>query len=379
MTRIIALVTAALAFTVAFPSMSSAARPEPRDRYVVVLEESAEDPGAVAREHGQRHGVSADHVYRGALRGYAGRIPPGRIDAVRADPRVAYVEADRLMHAVAIQGGATWGLDRIDQRSLPLSTSFAYSRTGTGVRAYVVDTGLRPSHADFGGRAVSDRDFVAAPYDNAGKDCNGHGTHVGATIGGATYGVAKGVSLVGIRVLACDGSGLVSEIVAGIDWITTYGQRPAVVNMSLGGGISTALDEAVRRSIGRGFSYAIAAGNSGANACHSSPARVETAMTVSASDRYDRKPSWANFGSCVDWFAPGASITSAWHTSDTSINTISGTSMAAPHAAGTAALYLQSNPGASASTVREALYAKATKRKVGSSSTSNNHLLFTDW
>jgi subtilisin family serine protease len=287
------------------------------------------------------------------------------------------------MHAFTTQTGATWGLDRIDQRNRPLSGTFTYTNTGAGVKAYVIDTGIRFSHSQFGGRAVSGYDAVDG---GSADDCHGHGTHVSGTIGGSTYGVAKGVELVGVRVLNCSGSGSTSGVIAGVDWVTgnhAAGQ-PAVANMSLGGSVSTALDSAVQRSINDGVSYAIAAGNGNIlgfaqNACNTSPARVGAAMTISATDSSDRKASWANYGSCVDWFAPGVSITSAWYTSDTATNTISGTSMASPHTAGVAALYLQSDPDASPATVRTALYNNTTKGIVTSSSTANNHLLFTSY
>ncbi len=381
--RLLALALALFTLAIGAPA-AGAARPAPDDRYIVVLKDGAGAPDGVAREHGRRHGASVKRVYSAALNGYVARLSRAAVADLRVDPRVAHVERDRVMHASVAQSGATWGLDRVDQRYLPLSYAFNYSRTGAGVRAYVIDTGLRPSHAEFGGRAVSDVDFVdpgnpTGGYFNYGKDCNGHGTHVGATIGGRTYGVAKAVSLVGVRVLDCDGSGLTSEIIAGVDWVTAKAARPAVVNMSLGGGASRALDDAVRRSIARGLTYVVAAGNAGQNACYSSPARLPDAVTISASDAADRKPSWANYGSCVDWFAPGASITSASHTSDNAITTISGTSMAAPHTAGVVALYLESNPSASPSTVRGALYSKTTKYRISYSRTSNNHLLFTNW
>jgi subtilisin family serine protease len=222
------------------------------------------------------------------------------------------------------------------------------------VKAYVIDTGIRFSHTQFGGRAVTGYDAIDG---GSADDCNGHGTHVAGTIGGSTYGVAKSVQLVGVRVLNCSGSGSTSGVIAGVDWVTgnhAAGQA-AVANMSLGGGASSALDSAVQRSINDGVSYAVAAGNGDflgrqQNACNYSPARVAAAMTISATDSSDRKASWANYGSCVDWFAPGVSITSAWHSSITATRTISGTSMATPHTAGVAALYLQSNPSASPST-----------------------------
>ena len=234
------------------------------------------------------------------------------------------------------------------------------------------------------GRATTGFDAVTSGGNAA--DCNGHGTHVSGTVGGATYGVAKGVSLVAVRVLGCSGSGSTSGVIAGIDWVTSdhIAGHPAVANMSLGGSASTALDNAVRNSIADGVSYAIAAGNGNQggiaqDACKYSPARVAEAMTIGATDSNDRKASWSNYGNCVDWFAPGVSITSAWYTSTTATNTISGTSMATPHTTGVAALYLQTNPGASPQQVRDALYANTTKGVVTSSKTTNNHLLFTSY
>src|SRR5436190_2119441 len=240
------------------------------------------------------------------------------------------------------------------------------------------------THTQFGGRAVKGVDEVT-PGGSA-SDCNGHGTHVSGTVGGSTYGVAKAVRLVAVRVLNCSGSGSTSGVIAGIDWVTGnhLAGQSAVANMSLGGGASSSLDTAVNNSINDGVSYAIAAGNgdvfgNAQNACNFSPARVAAAMTISATDRTDTKASWANYGSCVDWFAPGVSITSAWYSSDTATNTISGTSMATPHTTGVAALYLQGHPGASPSTVRTALYNLTTKSIVKSSNTTNNHLLFTNF
>jgi subtilisin family serine protease len=262
------------------------------------------------------------------------------------------------------QPGATWGIDRIDQHKLPLSGTFSYSNTGAGVTAYVIDTGIRVSHNEFGGRASSGWDFV--DNDPDASDCNGHGTHVAATIGGTTYGVAKGVSLVAVRVLDCTGSGLWSWIIAGIDYVTAQHQagQPAVANMSLGGGANIALDQAVRNSIADGVSYAVAAGNANANACAFSPARVGEAMTSGASTSTDAKASFSNWGSCMDWFAPGQDITSAWNSSDFATNTISGTSMASPHTAGVAALYLQSFPTATPAAVQKALGSAATRRVI---------------
>jgi subtilisin family serine protease len=375
-----ALAMLAAAF-IALPGQ--AASGQASQRYIVVLEDSVTNVDAVVADQSRRSGAQAQRVFRHALKGYVATLTDAQLAQVAADSRVAFVEADQPVTAFTTQTGATWGLDRIDQRNLPLSGTFTYTRTGSGVKAYVIDTGIRFSHSQFGGRAVTGYDAVDG---GSADDCNGHGTHVAGTIGGSTYGVAKSVQLVGVRVLNCSGSGTTSGVIAGVNWVTGnhLAGQPAVANMSLGGGVSSALDTAVNNSINDGVSYAVAAGNGDflgrqQNACNYSPARVAAAMTISATDSSDRKASWANYGSCVDWFAPGVSITSSWYNSNTATRTISGTSMATPHTAGVAALYLQSNPGASPSTVRTALYNNTTKGIVTSSSTTNNHLLFTNW
>jgi subtilisin family serine protease len=351
--------------------------------YIVVLNDSVSSPRAVADEHAARFNGRLKHVYESALKGYAVSLNENQAERLAADPRVAYVEPDGEMLADTTQTNATWGLDRIDQSALPLDGGFTYLNTGTGVTAYVIDTGIRLAHDEFGGRATSGFDSVDG---GSADDCNGHGTHVAGTVGGSTYGVAKSVALVAVRVLGCGGSGSTSGVIAGVDWVTANhaAGQPAVANMSLGGSRSNALDQAVRNSIGDGVAYAIAAGNGNifgfaADACKVSPARVADAMTTSATNSSDVKASWANYGRCVDWFAPGVSITSAWYTSNTATNTISGTSMATPHTAGVAALYLQGNPGASPAAVRSALYSLTTKNVVVSpGSGSPNALLFTN-
>ncbi len=358
---------------------------EPSFRFIVVLDDSAGQAAPVAAEHAARFGGEVHFVYEHALKGYSISTPSDLVAALAGDPRVAHVELDGVMTADTTQTGATWGIDRIDQRQLPLSGTFTYTNTGAGVTAYIIDTGIRFSHTQFGGRAVTGTDTVT-PGGNA-ADCNGHGTHVAGTTGGSTYGVAKQVSLVAVRVLNCSGSGTTAGVIAGIDWVTANhaAGAPAVANMSLGGGASTALDTAVRNSIADGVSYAIAAGNGNilglaVNACTVSPARVTEAMTISATDSADQKPSWANIGTCVDWFAPGVSITSSWYSSDSATNTISGTSMATPHTAGVAALYLQSNPGAAPAMVQSALRALTTPNVVVSPGTNSpNRLLFTNF
>jgi len=320
-------------------------------------------------------------VYTHALNGFAGKISDAARLGLLRDNRVVRVEADGIATIVTTQSGATWGLDRVDQRALPLSASYSYSSTGAGVTAYIIDTGLRFAHNQFGGRAATGYDAVDG---GSADDCNGHGTHVAGTVGGSTYGVAKGVALVGVRVLDCGGSGTWSGVIAGMDWVTANHKSPAVANMSLGGGANSSVDDAVRRMISSGVATAIAAGNGNRggraqDACNYSPARVTQAMTIGATDKTDTKTSWSNYGNCVDWFAPGSGITSAWYTSNTATNTISGTSMATPHTAGVAALYLQGNPGASANAVRDALFNNATSSVVKNANTVNNKLLFSNY
>jgi subtilisin family serine protease len=332
------------------------------------------DPTAVA----QGHGVQPDFVYRHALNGFAGAMSDAARGGLLQDARVVRVEQDRVMRTMATQNNATWGLDRIDQRALPLNGTYTYQTTAANVHAYIIDTGIRFGHQDFGNRLQS------ACYDAFGGNCNdgnGHGTHVAGTVGGAVYGVAKGVNLYAVRVLDNGGSGTTSGVIAGVDWVTANHTKPAVANMSLGGGASTALDDAVRASIAAGVTMVVAAGNGDflgrqQPACNYSPARVREALTVGATTSSDAKTSWSNYGECVDIFAPGASITSAWHTGDAATNTISGTSMAAPHVAGVAALYLANNTGASPAQVFQAVFENSTKNIVTSSSTANNHLLY---
>jgi len=376
----------ALAFLAALVAVPASAAPSDGQRVslIVVLDDSVPNAAPVAAQHSQRFGGALSRVYENALKGYAFSVPQARLGELLSDPRVASVEVDGVMTASVTQTGATWGIDRIDQRSRPLSGTFTYNATGAGVKAYVIDTGIHASHTQFGGRVAQGRDTVDRALPAA--DCHGHGTHVAGTVGGSIHGVAKGVTLVAVRVLNCQGSGSTSGVIAGVDWVTGnhLPGQPAVANMSLGGGVSTALDTAVRNSIADGVSYAVAAGNGNifgqaVNACNGSPSRVAEAMTISATDSTDRKASWANYGNCVDWFAPGVSITSAWYTSNTATRTISGTSMATPHTAGVAAQYLQGNPTASPATVRTTLFNLTTKSIVTSSNTVNNHLLFTNF
>jgi subtilisin family serine protease len=352
-------------------------------QYIVVLNENvkaatADFATALGRVMEVTRGTNAvpEHVYAFALQGFSARMTEAEALALAKDPRVQFVEEDSIMEAVATQlNPPSWGLDRVDQRALPLSASYNYTSTGAGVNAYVIDTGIRTTHTTFGGRASGA--FTSINDGRGSNDCNGHGTHVAGTIGGSQYGIAKSVRLFAVRVLSCSGSGSNSGVIAGVDFVTSNGIRPAVANMSLGGGVSTALDNAVRNSIASGVTYAIAAGNSNTNAANSSPARVAEAITVGSSTRTDARSSFSNFGSVVDIFAPGSSITSSWSTSNTATNTISGTSMATPHVAGMAARVLQGSPTASPASVRNTLVNAATLNALsGIPSGTANRLLF---
>jgi subtilisin family serine protease len=378
---------ATAAFSAAAEVRAAAKEPTAGSYIVVFKADAVRAPGearsqrptvaAAAQELARAHGGSVRFVYQHALEGFAVRVAPAEAAELARDPSVAYVERDQVVHAFPSQTPATWGLDRIDQRDLPLNNTYNYNQTGAGVHAYIIDTGMRATHQQFTGRVGNGADFVG---DGQGtNDCHGHGTHVAGTTGGTTHGVAKQVTLHAVRVLNCQGSGTNTGVIAGVDWVTSQhaAGTPAVANMSLGGGVSSALDTAVNNSINDGVSYAIAAGNSNANACNYSPARVAAANTVGSTTSTDARSSFSNFGTCLDIFAPGSSITSAWNTSDTATNTISGTSMATPHVAGAIALYLQTNTGASPATVTSALIGNSTPNKVtGAGTGSPNRLLY---
>ncbi len=328
----------------------------------------------IASELSTTHKGKLKQVYQNALNGFAVEMSEADAEALSQDFRVAYVEEDQIMTLDATQANPPWGLDRIDQRARPLNASYTFNWTGSGVRAYVIDTGIRTAHTQFGGRAAVSFDA----FGGNGQDCNGHGTHVAGTIGGSTFGVAKSVQLRAVRVLNCSGSGTNSGVIAGVDWVRLNHQAPAVANMSLGGGASSALDTAVNNLHNANVSIAVAAGNNnGANACNVSPARAANAITVGSTTTTDARSSFSNVGTCLDIFAPGSGILSAWATSNTATATISGTSMASPHVAGVAALFKQANPTASSTTIRNAIVNGATTNVVTNAGTgSPNRLLY---
>jgi subtilisin family serine protease len=326
-------------------------------QYIIVVKSgTARGDVLVAERTVERLGGKIGLRYTSALIGFSATLPANALQAVRAIPSVAYVEADQTVSINVVQNAPPTGLDRTSERLLPLDSRYTYSEDGTGVHAYIIDTGIMVTHSQFAGRASGA--FTSITDGNGTNDCNGHGTHVAGTIGGLNYGIAKNVSLHAVRVLSCSGSGSVSGVIAGVDWVTNNAIHPAVANMSLGGGVSTALDTAVTNSIASGVTYTVAAGNNmHADACNTSPARVPTAITVGATDpTNDTVTTFSNIGTCVDLFAPGLGIQSSWIGSNTATNIISGTSMAAPHVAGVAARYLQNNPFATPSMVWAAIH-----------------------
>ncbi|MBM7774969.1 subtilisin family serine protease [Actinokineospora baliensis] len=368
---------AAAAVTTALASPAQAAEGQVRaasgtavtGSYVVVFKDGTVH--AAAADHATRYGGTVTHTYSTVLSGYSAKLSDRAARRIAADPSVAYVAQDEVVGIQGTQANPPWGLDRIDQRNLPLSKSYTYpDNGGSGVTAYVVDTGVRISHSEFGGRARNG--FDAVDNDTVAQDGHGHGTHVAGIVGGRTYGVAKQVSIVAVRVLGNNGSGNISGVVAGIDWVAKDAAgKKAVANLSLGGGTNATVDTAVQKAIRAGVTFVVAAGNSNADAAGFSPARVPEAITVAASDNTDRRASFSNYGNGVDLFGPGVDIKSAWRTSDTATDTVSGTSQATPHVAGAAALYLTGRTATPAQ-VRDALVAAATKNKITDPRSPNN-------
>ncbi|HEY0035766.1 MAG TPA: S8 family serine peptidase [Longimicrobium sp.] len=344
-------------------------------RYIVVLEADVASPASVSREMVAAQGGRLHYSYEAAIKGFAANLSPEAVEQLRRNPRVKYVAEDGWSTpSETQQTNATWGLDRIDQRALPLNSTFVYTPSGDGVNVYVIDTGILTTHTEFGGRASVGADFVNDGRN--GQDCNGHGTHVAGTIAGSTYGVAKNASVIAVRVFGCSGGATNSTIVAAVDWVTANAQKPAVANMSLGGSANAPVNDAVAASIASGVVYAVAAGNNNSDACEKSPASAPGAITVASSTSTDARSSFSNWGSCVDLFAPGSSITSAWWSNDTAVNTISGTSMATPHVAGVAAAYLENNATATPAEVAQMIVGTSTVGTIGDVVGSPNRLLF---
>jgi subtilisin family serine protease len=343
------------------------------DQYIVVFKPDTPDAANLSDRLARDTGGTVLNKYERAVKGFAGRISQQRIDQLRANPNVLLVEQDRRVGIAGVESDAPWGLDRVDQRNLPLNGTYHYISEEAPVNVYVLDTGILPTHADFGGRA-------SVAFDNVGDgqngiDCNGHGTHVAGTIGGSNYGVAKFVTLHAVRVLGCNGSATTAGVIAGVDWVTANAVKPAVANMSLGGGFSAALNQAVTNSINSGITYTIAAGNDGLNACDYSPGSTPEAITVGATDQTDQRASFSDVGTCVDLFAPGVAITSDWIGSDTATRTISGTSTSAPLVAGVAALYLTASPSSTPAQVASAIVQIATKNTVGNPGVGSPNML----
>jgi len=350
-----------------------------KNQYIVILNKDAGLPTDFAQNIAKQHGGKILQSYDTVLKGFAIYLPDTAatafVEAMKKNPQVISVENDTVMKIDATtQSNPDWGLDRVDQKALPLNSTYSFSQTGSGTTAYIVDTGILSSHQQFSGRVQAG--YTAISDGKGTTDCNGHGTHVAGTVGGSTYGVAKNVSLVPVRILGCDGSGASSNVIAGLDWILKNGKKPAVVNMSLGGDASASLDSAVENLFNNGYVMVVAAGNSNTDACNSSPARVSKAITVAATDNTDTRASYSNYGSCVDIFAPGSQINSSWIGSNTATKVLNGTSMATPHVAGVVAEMLQSTPTATPQTISTNLVNQASSNVVKNPSGSPNRLLY---
>lgn len=397
----ISLLSGAIATSLLIASMPSTAsaadfrtNSKPIDgQYIVVLKKQsaslASEIGptlrvsSVAQDMGRTYGAKVTHTYENALRGFVVSADDATLARLLADPRVDYIEEDGIVAMnPAYQQPASWGLDRVDQRSLPLDTWYTFFFIASGVHAYVVDTGIRPTHTQFNwwtGAPPSrvSNGFTSIADGNGINDCHGHGTHVAGTMAGGFHGIARAATVHPVRVLDCSGFGTWSGVIAGLDWVRTNHIKPAVANMSLGGGINTSVDAAVANLTAAGVTVVVAAGNNASNACNFSPARAPSAITVASTDINDARSSYSNFGTCVDIFAPGRNIVSSWNTSDTATNTISGTSMASPHVAGMAALILGRYPTATPAEVTARLLTNSTPDKViGPGTGSPNKLLY---
>lgn len=358
---------------------SSQAKRIIKNQYIVILNKDAGPSKDFAQNIAKQHAGKVLQSYDTVLKGFAIYLPDTAgaafIEAMKKNPHVLSVESDTIVNIDATtQSNPDWGLDRIDQKALPLNSTYSYLQTGSGTTAYIVDTGILSSHQEFSGRVLSG--YTAISDGNGTTDCNGHGTHVAGTVGGTTYGVAKNVNLVPIRILGCDGSGASSNVIAGLDWILKNGKKPAVVNMSLGGEANASLDSAVENLFNNGYVMVVAAGNSNTDACSSSPARVSKAITVAATDSTDTRASYSNYGSCVDIFAPGSQINSSWIGSNTATKVLNGTSMATPHVVGVVAEMLQSTPTATPQTISTNLLNQASNNVVKNPSGSPNRLLY---
>ncbi|EXR42119.1 S8 family peptidase [Acinetobacter pittii] len=358
---------------------SSEAKGIIKNQYIVILNKDVGSSNEFAQGIAKQHGGKVLQTYDAVLKGFAIYLPDVAgttfVEAMKKNPKVVSVENDTIMKVDATtQSNPDWGLDRIDQKNLPLDSAYSYLQTGSGTTAYIVDTGILSTHQQFSGRVLSG--YTAISDGNGTNDCHGHGTHVAGTVGGSTYGVAKNVSLVPIRILGCDGSGASSNVIAGLDWILKNGKKPAVVNMSLGGEANASLDSAVENLFNNGYVMVVAAGNSNTDACSSSPARVGKAITVAATDNTDTRASYSNYGSCVDIFAPGNQINSSWIGSNTATKVLNGTSMATPHVVGVVAEMLQSTPTVTPQTISTNLLNQASSNVVKNPSGSPNRLLY---
>lgn len=388
------LVLAALAFTacadtpdVTTPDLSARAAiggrqvgvPAGQTDFIVTFDDTEIDPVGRARALVAQQNGELKHSYQFALKGFAAKMSTAAAAALASTPGIKRVEPDGIAKIVTTVASMSWGQDRIDQRALPLNNTYTYTSTGSGVRVYIIDTGILSGHEQFAGRVLPG---FSALGDNVTEDCNGHGTHVAGTVGGSTAGVAPGVSLVPVRVLDCTGSGSWSGVIAGLDWVTQQKLNnksiPMAANMSLGGGLTSSLNDAVTKAIAAGVVVAVAAGNSSADACQTSPASTPNALTVGASESGDNRAGYSNFGSCLDIFAPGTGITSAWIGATNAYSTISGTSMASPHVAGVAALILSAYPSYSPDQVRSSMLAAATPNIVTNPGSGSPNMLLTN-